>query len=779
MYHPLLTTRYLTSRVIPLIAVAAVALCVALVIVVISVMTGFLDMVRDSGKTLIGDVVISYPIAGIPYYDRIIDRLTKNSSVAAAAPVVDAFGLLQMPYPDGPNKQTETVQFWGVDSRFAQVTSFADTLHWKVPTDNQFLLLFADAFRAYAKSLPSLLSDDQKRALFKELRFPEDSINRATDSQWDAISSFLATDPVLAKDTLSAEQWATFLQSDPRMVTHAAFADAIDSNSSMVLKTLGASDRLNVFERWLREQRPSYSDSEVRDALKNPPGDAEWPAFLHRIVFSMDAIRPSLSDQAWQALVTFDARLAQPNALVSQGLSLTRNGKPAADLGMHVSEANIRNHEGGYDVAASDHWWMPTWSVTLTTLPVHGGTLSSEPESYIFPVANEFMSGVYLIDSKRIMIPLDVAQHMLHLDKSTRVDPGDPTIELGEDPARATMILVRAKPGVTADELRDIVADEYEKLDAEISSERASSSTYVASLPPYFGTRNGGGGGGVAIQTWAQQQAQFIGPVENERNLMKTLFSIIYLVCAALVLSIFWSIVQEKTRDIGILRSIGAARSGVMWVFLRYGFWIGVLGGVAGNGLAYIVVRNINPIHTALGSPPVFLAVFAAFPCLIALFWIFYMAKWKGLLFLAITITVIAAVGGSAWLTSLLLNFNISGFIEENPEGPIGISIFIILLCALMFGEVIPQKGLIPSLVGTLCFIVAAVVSGVIIRGHMYGGFVMWNPEVYYFSVIPNSVDWRTAWGTMFLALAFSLLGASIPAAKAADTDPVQALRYE
>ena len=59
MYHALLTNRYLTSRVIPLIAVAAVAMCVALVIIVVSVMTGFLDMVKSSGRPLMGDVVVS------------------------------------------------------------------------------------------------------------------------------------------------------------------------------------------------------------------------------------------------------------------------------------------------------------------------------------------------------------------------------------------------------------------------------------------------------------------------------------------------------------------------------------------------------------------------------------------------------------------------------------------------------------------------------------------------------------------------------------------------
>ena len=85
MYHALLANRYLTSRVIPLIAVAAVALCVALVIMVVSVMTGFLDMVRSSGRTLMGDVIISYPVSGIPYYERLLDRIDDLPGVSTAS----------------------------------------------------------------------------------------------------------------------------------------------------------------------------------------------------------------------------------------------------------------------------------------------------------------------------------------------------------------------------------------------------------------------------------------------------------------------------------------------------------------------------------------------------------------------------------------------------------------------------------------------------------------------------------------------------------------------
>src|SRR5262245_14553685 len=131
MYHALLTNRYLTSRLIPLIAVAAVALCVALVIIVVSIMTGFLDMVRSSGRRLMGDVVIADPVSGIPYYERLIRRIEQLPEAMAATPVVDGGGILQMPYPDGPDKQAELIQFWGIEPEsFAKVTGYKDTLHW-------------------------------------------------------------------------------------------------------------------------------------------------------------------------------------------------------------------------------------------------------------------------------------------------------------------------------------------------------------------------------------------------------------------------------------------------------------------------------------------------------------------------------------------------------------------------------------------------------------------------------------------------------------------------
>jgi lipoprotein-releasing system permease protein len=58
-------------------------------------------------------------------------------------------------------------------------------------------------------------------------------------------------------------------------------------------------------------------------------------------------------------------------------------------------------------------------------------------------------------------------------------------------------------------------------------------------------------------------------------------------------------------------------------------------------------------------------------------------------------------------------------------------------------------------------------------------GFLVWDPSVYYFSRIPSEIDGLTALTTFLGGVVFSVVGAAVPAARAADTDPVQSLRYE
>ena len=589
------------SRVIPLIAVAAVALCVALVIVVVSVMTGFLDMVQSSGKSLMGDVIINNGISGLPYYDELTKRLEEHPKVVAATPITDGWGLLRMPYPDANVKQSETVQVWGiVPESFAKVTDFENSLYWENPTDNQRNWLLLDAITN---------NEDAVRLL------------------------------------MDAAQWGNFVE-------------IVNS----------ASHELNFGEVNLWED-------------------------IHTL----------LNDEQWNALLAFDSRLTEPSELQAQGLALSRNGKQGIILGLHVSDGNSRQRDGSYSVNRNDYWWMPRHEGTLTMLPVdaEGGII--EPESVILPFVNEFQSGLFLIDESRIFVPINIAQSLLHLDEAEIVDIDDPTKVIGVDPARTTSILVRGVPSVPIHELREIVNSVYDGFYESIPEG-------AIVFPP---SRHKPG---LTIKTRKEQQERFTGPIKKERELMRTLFSIVYLVVAALILSIFWSIVFEKTRDIGILRSIGASRAGIVWIFLQYSLIIGIIGSLLGLLIGWTITKNINSIHEAMGNPP-----------------------------LAIAISSFAIASVVAIYTFI--------------KGRTGM--------------------MLPIVLGSIGFITFAGIGTLILFIRQIGGLVIWDASVYYFAIIPNNVDWPSAIVTVCGAVLFCALGALIPSAKAADTDPVKALRHE
>ena len=137
MYARLLSNRYLTSRLIPLIAIGAVALCVAMVVTVVSVMTGFLDLLRGAGRSVVGDVIVSSGIGGMPHYEELIARINALPECHRATPVIDTFGLLRMPYPRGPEKEIVTTQVWAIEPlSFAEVTEYGNNIYWRRPADD-------------------------------------------------------------------------------------------------------------------------------------------------------------------------------------------------------------------------------------------------------------------------------------------------------------------------------------------------------------------------------------------------------------------------------------------------------------------------------------------------------------------------------------------------------------------------------------------------------------------------------------------------------------------
>ncbi|QBM75322.1 lipoprotein-releasing ABC transporter permease subunit [Sphingomonas sp. AAP5] len=90
------------------------------------------------------------------------------------------------------------------------------------------------------------------------------------------------------------------------------------------------------------------------------------------------------------------------------------------------------------------------------------------------------------------------------------------------------------------------------------------------------------------IQDWRQMNAQLFEALAVERVAMFTVLSIIILVAVFNILSSLIMLVRAKTRDIAILRTMGASRGGMIRIFMTVGTTIGALGVVAGLMLGFI-----------------------------------------------------------------------------------------------------------------------------------------------------------------------------------------------
>lgn len=102
------------------------------------------------------------------------------------------------------------------------------------------------------------------------------------------------------------------------------------------------------------------------------------------------------------------------------------------------------------------------------------------------------------------------------------------------------------------------------------------------------------------IRTWEQKQGPLLQAVEVESAILNVLLFLIIAVAGFGILAIFYMIVVEKTRDIGILKALGAGSGGVMSIFLAYGLGLGVVGSGVGVILGLVFVWKINEIEDVL-----------------------------------------------------------------------------------------------------------------------------------------------------------------------------------
>jgi len=103
------------------------------------------------------------------------------------------------------------------------------------------------------------------------------------------------------------------------------------------------------------------------------------------------------------------------------------------------------------------------------------------------------------------------------------------------------------------------------------------------------------------IKPWFEQREDIFKAIKMQTLVMRVILVMYLLVMGVSVFVILWTIVAEKTRDIGLLRAIGARKGGVVAIFLGTGMLIGVIGAALGLGLGILLARNVDVFAPLLG----------------------------------------------------------------------------------------------------------------------------------------------------------------------------------
>ncbi len=245
--------------------------------------------------------------------------------------------------------------------------------------------------------------------------------------------------------------------------------------------------------------------------------------------------------------------------IFERGERLAGDEDPAADAG-GVFDPATQTHTGAVIGIALASYRLRDGSDEFLLLPgddveITVPTASTPPRvaAERFTIVDFYESKLSEYDSNDIFVPLATLQRMREMI--------DPDTGVGS----VTSIQIKLNREADGDTVRDLLRAEF------------PAATY-------------------GVETWRDQQGPLLAAVNLEITILNLLVFLIIAVAGFGILAIFYMIVVEKTKDIGILKSLGAPSGGIMGVFLGYGLALGVVGAGAGLVIGLALVANIDGI---------------------------------------------------------------------------------------------------------------------------------------------------------------------------------------
>lgn len=507
MYKLLLSWRYLRTRFIALASIVSVTLGVATLIVVNSVMAGFVDQMKNRLHGILSDIEIEAPLMSDipdPELHKEIVRDIIGDDLEDVTCVVRSHALLSFDIHGRP--WTQHVIMLGIDDEtFGKVTDFEPYLTNEIKKKNFSFNLEHTGYTKFERAGWSY----RKQRVESEREFAR------TMQQHDQIYNQQAQE-YLKQHPLANQTPAATEQQDPETFEFSKLPPLPDFETAFPTET--SEPESNLFQSMPpMEQPPSLPGQVVKLQSVDPYADLR------------EKIDP---DQM------FDPMRDQRTGII---------------LGLAISQRKTEDAEGN---VVDVNLLLPGDDVQMMFLSA-GQQMRAVSDN--FTVVDFYSSKMHEYDATFAFVPLSKMQQLRGM-----VDP-----LTGQGSVSALQI--KLKPGADLDAARD-------KLKAMFPG-----SDYYE------------------IRTWQDTQRPLLSAVQMELTILNILLFLIIAVAGFGILATFFMIVVEKTRDIGILKALGAPSGGVMSIFLGYGVSLGTVGTGVGIVLGLVFVAYINKIADFVG----------------------------------------------------------------------------------------------------------------------------------------------------------------------------------
>lgn len=135
----------------------------------------------------------------------------------------------------------------------------------------------------------------------------------------------------------------------------------------------------------------------------------------------------------------------------------------------------------------------------------------------------------------------------------------------------------------------DAFDDARRALKARIATVIADSRPSGVEIPPENAA--------LLAQSWMDENPTLVQAIESEKSMILIIAFLIVIAGTSSIFAAQWLLVSDKTREIGILRALGAGVEGVMSIFVLNGLCMGLLGSIGGALAGLLVVDQIDGVH--------------------------------------------------------------------------------------------------------------------------------------------------------------------------------------